>query len=215
MTNWNRETDVTVVCHVRAPLLLEPVDRQVETLHACESEGAIDELLLRSWPKEVSRSNDGPHGNVLHAFERFQRWAGRRDVSIKPPFRERTSTSQITGEMRRLLVTPLLCLEVYVEDELLGVFPHSRDEETHTTDEAIATLRTGDLPTPLGSEPSERSRASATECPACGDELIDGQGLFACGSCDWVGAATESGECVDFSDRFDESSTLETVSDRG
>ncbi len=58
-----RETDptaLTAVCHVRAPLLLEPVDAQIETLQACESEGAIDDLLLRSWPKEVSLSEESP-----------------------------------------------------------------------------------------------------------------------------------------------------------
>ncbi|WP_235019771.1 HTH domain-containing protein [Natrialba sp. INN-245] len=187
---------VTAVCHVRAPLLLEPVDRQVETLQACESEGAIDELLLRSWPKEVKRSTESPHAEVLETFDRFERWAKRRGVSVRPPFRERTSTSQITGETTELLVTPLLCLEVYVDEGLVGVFPHSDDEETYTTDEVIAALRIGERPTPLGTESVSRAHANEDTCPDCGGELIDGQGLFACSDCGWVGATTPSGEYV-------------------
>ncbi|ELY62191.1 HTH domain-containing protein [Natronolimnohabitans innermongolicus] len=197
-------SEITAVCHVRAPLLLEPVDRQIETLRACESEGAVDDLLLRSWPKEIALSDDSPYQEALESFERFERWADRRGVSVRPPFRERTTTSQITGETTKLLVTPLLCLELYADDELVGVFPHTDEttDETHTSDEAIAALRTGDRPTPLGTEPeSESERTDAkpdveTDCPECGSSLVDGQGLFACLECGWIGTVSEGGQFV-------------------
>ncbi|MFB1063912.1 HTH domain-containing protein [Natrinema sp. H-ect4] len=191
-------TEITTVCYVRAPLLLEPVDAQVETLQACESEGAVDDLLLRSWPKEVALSEESPHQEVLENFERFAQWADERGVSVRPPFRKRTTTSQVTGTTRERLVTPLLCLELYADDELIGIFPHTNEaaEETYTTDEAIATLRTGEIPTPLGSvrdaDASLESAMSDT-CPDCGGALIDGQGLFACSDCGWIGTVTESG----------------------
>ncbi|QCW03524.1 HTH domain-containing protein [Natrinema pallidum] len=189
---------LTVVCHVRAPLLLEPVDEQIETIQACESEGAIDDLLLRSWPKEIALSEESPHQEVLESYDRFSAWADERDVTIRPPFRKRTTTSQVTGETRERLVTPLLCLELYAGDELLGVFPHSDEAttDTYTTDEVIATLRTGGLPTPLGSvaDPDERlASATGDTCPDCGGSLIDGQGLFACSDCGWIGTVSESG----------------------
>ncbi|QLK26055.1 hypothetical protein HYG81_18570 [Natrinema zhouii] len=194
----DKTTEITAVCHVRAPLLLEPVDAQIETLQACESEGSIDELLLRSWPKEVTLSEESPHQEVIENFERFAQWADERGVSVRPPFRKRTTTSQVTGTTRERLVTPLLCLELYDDDELVGVFPHSNEttDETYTTDEAIATLRTGELPTPLGSVSDvDAGLESATSdtCPDCGGSLVDGQGLFACSDCGWVGTVTESG----------------------
>ena len=186
---------ITAVCHVRAPLLLEPIDRQVETLRACETEGTIDELLLRSWPKEVAIDDANPHQEVLETFDRFREWADRREVSIEPPFTRRTTTSQMTGETTELLVTPLLCLEVYVDDELVGIFPHSGDDETYTTNEAIATLRSGGLPTPFEEDlATETSRPG--ECPDCGGSLVDGQGLFACSSCGWTGIIEETGQYV-------------------
>ncbi|MFC4541710.1 HTH domain-containing protein [Halosolutus amylolyticus] len=198
------ETEVTAVCHVRAPLLLEPVDRQVETLQACESEGTVDDLLLRSWPKEVSLSESTPHQEVLETYDRLTGWAERQGVSVEPPFRERTTTSQVTGETKELLVTPLLCLEVYADDELVGVFPHSAADETYTTDEAIASLRTGDLPTPIEGDAHVEGTTSGG-CPACDGSVVDGQGLYACPDCGWVGTVSETGQYVSHS-KPDESS---------
>ena len=192
-------SSITVVCHVRAPLLLEPIDRQIETLQACETEGSIDDLLLRSWPKEVSRDESTLHHEVLETYDQFSQWADQRGVSIEPPFNTRTSTSTVTGKSRELLVTPLLCLEVYVDDDLIGVFPHSEGDETYTTDEVIAQLRTGELPTPLGQSPT--AAGSATECPECGESIVDGQGLYACGECGWTGTMTDDGELVSRTDR--------------
>jgi hypothetical protein len=190
--------DLTTVCHVRAPLLLEPIDEQIETLQACESEGAIDDLLIRSWPKEVALSEESPHQEVLANYETFTQWADERGVTVRPPFRERSTTSQVTGKTRELLVTPLLCLELYADDELLGVFPHSDEatDETYTTDEAIATLRTGEIPAPLGSSGDTAGgleSTTSTSCPDCGGTLIDGQGLFGCSDCGWVGTVTRFG----------------------
>jgi len=187
--------DTTVVCHVRAPLLLEPIDRQIQTLQACEDESTVDDLLIRSWPKEVSLSESTPHHEVLETYDRFTRWADARGVSVEPPFRTRTSSSQITGTTTELLVTPLCALEVYADDELVGVFPHSAGEETYTTEDVIATLRLGELPTPLG-ETQPAVRTSRTDCPECGGQLVDGQGLFACTDCDWTGEQTSTGEFV-------------------
>lgn len=196
MNPENHDT-VTTVCYVRAPLLLEPVDRQIETLQACESEGAIDDLLLRSWPTKVTLNESNQHPEVLETYDRFTSWADRQGVSVEPPFRRRTRTSQVTGKTTELLATPLLALEIYADDELIGVFPHSANDETYTTHDAIARLRTGELPTPIKGEtvsPIEGEDSSSGECPDCGGSLIDGQGLFACGECGWVGTVTEAGK---------------------
>ncbi|QLG47723.1 HTH domain-containing protein [Natrinema halophilum] len=196
---------LTAVCHVRAPLLLEPVDEQIETLQACESEGKVDDLLLRSWPKEVTLTDESPYQEVLENYNRFSQWADDHGVNIRPPFRERSTTSQVTGTTRERLVTPLLCLELYADDELIGVFPHSTEEtdETYTTDEAIATIRTGEMPTPLTTVETDAAGELATPptCPDCGGFLIDGQGLFACSDCGWIGTVSVTGRCESDSER--------------
>lgn len=220
------EPSVTTVCHVRAPLLLEPVDRQVETLRACAAEGTIDDLLLRSWPQEIALTDNSPYQEALESFERFDEWATQQGVSIRPPFTKRETTSQLSGKTTERLVMPLACLEVYVDDELVGVFPHTDEEleETYTTDEAIATLRTGEVPTPLGSvdavptprdstDGAEATRESVASnaCPDCGGPVVDGQGLFACGGCGWVGTVSETGQYESWSEQPLKARTAQSV----
>lgn len=179
---------LTVACHVRAPMLMEPIDSHVETLSACEAEGTIDELLLRSWPDHVNRSGDGPNREVIDRFEAYEAWARRRGVSVRPPFEVREHTSTVTGEYHERLVTPLISLALYEDGQLFGVFPHSADGETYTVEDAIATLRTGEVPTPLTGD-VERV-VDPDRCPACEGRLVNGQGLFACGACGWSGIST-------------------------
>jgi len=158
-------TEITTVCYVRAPLLLEPVDAQVETLQACESEGAVDDLLLRSWPKEVALSEESPHQEVLENFERFAQWADERGVSVRPPFRKRTTTSQVTGTTRERLVTPLLCLELYADDELIGVFPTRTSRQRKRTRQTRRSPRSERAKSRRRSGQSGmRTRASSRRC---------------------------------------------------
>ena len=185
-------TDVTAACYVRAPMLLEPVDAHVETLRACEREGVLDGLVLRSWPEAVRLDADTPHREVVERFEEFERWADRQGVSVRPPFEVRTGVS-LTGERRERLVTPLVCLALYDEGRLLGVYPHSADGETYTIEDAIATVRTGEFPTPLATAERGADADADDDCPACDGSLVNGQGLFACTSCGWVGTAAGDG----------------------
>ena len=189
-------TDITVVCHVRAPLLFEPIDRQIETVQACESEGAVGSVLIRSWPDQVTISEDSPNGEVLEVFDRFRRWADSRGVSIEPPFRRRTVTSPITDESKRILTTPVLCLALYRDGQLVGVYPHSADDETITTNEVIGSLRTGEVPTTIGSRPVEAA-PDGNGCPACGGDILNGQGLATCVDCDWNGTISGEGSPFD------------------
>ena len=194
--------EITAACYVRAPMLLEPVDAHVETLRACEREGVVDGLLLRSWPEAVRLDSETPHREVLDRFEEFERWADRRGVSVRPPFEVRTGVS-LTGERRERLVTPLICLALYDEGRPLGVYPHSAEGETYTVEDAIATVRTGEFPTPLAApEPADATDATASDaCPECDGRLVNGQGLFACADCGWVGTAEGDGRYEELDER--------------
>lgn len=201
-----RESELTAVCYVRAPLLLEPVDRQVETLRACESEGSVDTMLLRSWPDKVTVSQGSSDREVLRVVDRFEEWADERGVTVRPPFKRRTVSSPVTDETKEVLVTPLICLALYHDERLIGVFPHSAGDETYTTTEAIAELRTDEIPTPLG-ESTVGEVAGSNRCPDCDGFLVDGQGLFTCLDCEWVGVLTGDGRLAP-ADRDDASRPL-------
>lgn len=191
-------SEITLVCYARASLLPDSVDRQVETLQAYEAEGLIDTVLRRSWPDRIALGDTGPHQEAIEVFEQFDRWATQQGVSIRPPFDVRTTTSLITDETKEVLVMPGMCLAVYRNQQLIGVYPHSTAADTYTVTEALAALRTGELQSTLlreeAEEPSpDETTPSATTCPDCGGSLINGQGLFACGECGWIGTVTAAG----------------------
>lgn len=204
---YPQSPDRTVVCYVRAPLLLDPIDSKIETLRTCEANGSIDSLLLRSWPDEVALTEERPNQEVVARFERFEQWAETHDVSIRPPFDIRTVTSLASDESRQVLVTPILCFALYSDDRLVGVYPHTEGDTTCTAAEAIAALRTGETPplpdtarpiveadSPTGhargteaeqSTAATRTPTTPTTCPDCGGELGNVHGIAACTECRW------------------------------
>lgn len=182
--------DLTVSCHVRAPMLMEPVDDHVEALRSCESDGRVDGVVLRSWPDEVTLPPGDPDRDVHERFESFRTWADRAGVDVQPPFETRTRKSLVTGAETDLLVLPLICLALYDDaGGIVGVYPHSADGETYTVEDAIARLRAGEVPVPLSATPTRVVRDDV--CPECTGLLVEGDGLYVCPDCAWTGAATD------------------------
>lgn len=205
--------DLTVVCHVRAPLLHDTVDSRIETLQTAASEGIVDSLLLRSWPDRVALTAASPNQEVVETFERFERWADAADVSIRPPFRVRTSTMLASDTPKRILVTPVCTLALYRDERLAGVYPHATEDTTHTVAdavEAIATAGATELPgagvTPPEASPSDGSPADSdagwgvtrndsgvpATCPVCEQPLVNVHGILACNGCRWTDAELDA-----------------------
>lgn len=203
----NAKLEHTVQVYVRPELLLEPVDSKIQTLQTLEAEGIVDGLLLHYWPSKVELSANPPHSEAIDAYERFRMWADARGVEIDPPFSVRSRSSEITGEERTVLSTPVVCLAVYDAGRLVGVYPHSDGEQTHTVGEAIAALQTGQFPvnhpeltastvdvatepagTGASTQPSTGVRQRSEPNPQCSKPNCDGafanvQGVLVCTEC--------------------------------
>lgn len=185
--------DCTVVCYTRPTNGAPSIDAFIEALQRCEASGLIDALLFRTWPPELSLVDSDAASESRAAFERFRAWAVRDGVSICPPFEAVTQRSTITGEQRRVLHTPLLCLAFYVGAELAVVYPHTDgDGRTETVPDVIEILRTGSLPERVARAARDSPRLG--NCPECGDACLSGQGMYACRSCRWVAGTTPRGQ---------------------
>lgn len=186
---------ITVACHVRTSLFLEPVDAKVETLRQCEDEGTLEGLVLRTWPDQIRLDEDSPFQEAIEVYERYALWADRRDYSIEPPFRIKTARSMASEEEWDVLVTPILCLGIYRGSELVGVFPHSDGETVYGATDAIAALRSGELPPPVQeehgatsvryTEPGATTR-QVRACPRCSASAVNVHGILACTDCRWT-----------------------------
>lgn len=187
----DRTAETTLVCHARTPLVLDPVEERVERARNCEGNGLVDAVMVRSWPDAVRLDPDGQRDEVVAEYERFTRWAERRGVGVEPPFETRTRSSIVEDDGVDVLVTPILCLAVYRDERLVGVYPHADREETYPVDRALERLEAGELPRPLGRSGGEE--AAARRCPDCDEPLLNGQGVFVCTDCAWTGTFTAGG----------------------
>jgi hypothetical protein len=187
----HENVETTLVCHARVPLVSAPVESRIEQLRSLADTTLVDGVVVRSWPDSVRLDGERDHV-ALARFEQFQSWARRRRVSIQPPFETRTRSSVLEDDGVEVLVTPVLCLSVYRDEQLVGVFPHTNDGETYTIEQAIDRLQDGDLPRPLGGVPSETT-VEPQHCPDCGGRLMNGQGVFICRNCAWTGALSPDG----------------------
>lgn len=188
---------VSVDCFVRASALDDAVSNRLAELRRLSREGAVDELVVRTWPDKVVLSDETDGHAAIETFRTFRRWATQWEVSVEPPFARETQTSKLTGETREVLRTPAICLTVTVNGRLEEVFPHRADGTTYTVADALAALegrdRIVDNTTPE-STPSRSAAAAEPRCPGCNGGLETGQGLYACRDCEWVGIASGTDE---------------------
>lgn len=171
---------LTVDFYVRADApIREQRDAVIEQLTDLEGKGHITGFSVHPWPRAVSLDlvaeidDDG----ILGEFESFETWADRNGIGIRPPFDVRTSHSVITDETHELLVLPVMCLAVYSDDDLVGMYPCSDDESVLTIDDAFDAITTGDIIPPppesssgdgsleLGSGRGDTSTSVASERP--------------------------------------------------
>ena len=186
----DQSVETTLVCHARTPLVFDPVEERVERAQALEGGDLVDNVVVRSWPETVRLEDDGPHREVVEEFRRFEEWAERRGVTVRPPFQTRTRASMVEDEGVEVLVTPVLCLALYREERLVSVFPHADDEESYTTEDSLDRLEADQLPRPLR---GSADVPDARTCPECEAPLLNGQGLFVCPDCAWTGSLAEEG----------------------
>lgn len=180
---------VTVDCYVRTDAVSDQVESQLAAVQALAREGLVDELAVRTWPKEVVLSSVTEGSVTVERYRMFRRWADQWGATVEPPFVVERRNSEFTGETREVLVAPALCLAVYANGRLREVFPHNSEGTTYTVEDAIETLRRG-VPTANETLPAT---ADANHCPECDVPLSRGQGLYACPDCEWIAVATGPG----------------------
>lgn len=105
--------------------------RVVDRLGALRSAGEVADFDIETWPDVVALSHHTDHTEVVEAYETFREWADDHDVAITPHFQRQTTTS-VVGRTEDLLTLPTLCLAVYDEDGLRGVFPCRDGDRTCT-----------------------------------------------------------------------------------
>jgi hypothetical protein len=199
-----------VECLVR-PVLSPVSERRIDAIYSrlqtLEERVFVDNVTVSEWPphRPAPVEEDADRKFREAQVNEFEQWADRADVSVSPPFDRRETTSVASDQSVERLVTPTICLACYHDDQLVGVFPHTDGETTHTVSEAIAALRTGELPEPLRDAPALATphsgdstvtgtadsgpnrdaiaEFSSPSCSDCGTTLLNVQGILDCPGC--------------------------------
>ena len=108
----------------------------IHRLGRLRATGAIEGFEVQTWPDKVVLSGSTTSDVPVRTFERFERWAASRGVSIRPAFDVR-SLGSLVGPSREVLTLPMMSLELSAADELLGVFPYQDGDRTVTIGDCL------------------------------------------------------------------------------
>lgn len=104
--------------------------------------GRICEVDVSHWEKRIQYP--GPaNSRGRDRYNEFTAWAREQDVSLRPFFDTRTCYSMETGQRSEWLVFPALCLAVYEDDILTGVYPHADGDRRRSVSDCLELLAEG------------------------------------------------------------------------
>jgi hypothetical protein len=149
-----------------------------------QKEGVISGVSLHVMPEKVNLSGVAEYDDFLDIYERMEQWAEKHGVRLTPGFSELSTTSEVWGETRRVLRTPMMCILLYWGSKIVGVFPHTSDETHHAVDEALAVLESGEIAAILP-DPTRFPPTTGNVCPECDGTLVNTQGALCCYECHW------------------------------
>lgn len=108
----------------------------IDRLSTMAANDDIGGFRVETWPDEVGISEHTEHTRVVERYKEFLAWAEDNDRSITPPFEHRT-VSPLIGEGREVLTLPIMCLAVYEDESLCGVYPSATDGRTISVSEYL------------------------------------------------------------------------------
>lgn len=145
---------VSMVLWTRRPVCGPRTD-VIDRLSRLDSNGDVAAFDIQTWPGKVVLDEHTEHATVVERFEAFRSWADDRGVTVMPPFERRAVTS-LVGQKREVLTVPMMCLAVYEDGDLRGVYPCSDGDRTWRVTDALDSYEAGKAPTPASVETDER-----------------------------------------------------------
>lgn len=180
---------------LKADLLLrssvdqKKINRAVSRLDVLQSEGKIDGYEVYYAPNEINKELlDQPYlGEPLNRYSEILNWAEQKRVELSPYFSEQRIESEYTGEEKEIVKPPTMSLAVYRDEKLHSVFPHMKKGEERGVYDGIELLdeeKWVKVEEEIVIDGEKIESTEQSECPNCGGELINGQGITECNDCD-------------------------------
>ena len=112
-------------------------------LRALAEAAVVDEVTVTTWAHRVDSTEPVPSpASTTH--EAFEEWASQGGVSLGPAFDSHDCHSAFTGSHYRTTVYPVMCVAVYEDDDLVEVYPHSRNGRSVSVLDGLAMFECPD-----------------------------------------------------------------------
>jgi len=125
----------------------ERQERLLEQLSELQSSGIIDTFRVNLWGGGVCLcdvcSGVSVAESMLDNVANFEEWAAENS-GVELPFERNTVESEMVGRTVHNLEVPAICLGVYTNSMLSGVFPCTVDGEQITVTDYVAALTDSD-----------------------------------------------------------------------
>lgn len=124
------------------PPQTEVIDR-LQTLTENE-DNSIADLDVDVWGASmgITQTEGYDPEEIRETVAEFKQWADEHDCTLRPAFGCHSAKSEVEGENQSgRLVTPLITLAVYTEEDLQAVYPHVEDDEVNTIHDGVEELK--------------------------------------------------------------------------
>ena len=114
----------TATLYVRTPAPMATEKRQetiLGRLEALRRSGAIDEVTVTYWFRQARVDDADP---VMPSVIALEEWASANDVELTPAFDRHDRANWYTGAADSVVSLPVICLAVFSDGEICGVYPH-------------------------------------------------------------------------------------------
>ncbi|QLG48023.1 HTH domain-containing protein [Natrinema halophilum] len=119
-------------------VLRETVDR---SRRLKEQDGNVD-VHVETWSSTLPaiESLGDSERSVTLTVDAFQDWADREGYTLRPAFERRETPSRLGHDPVTEIRVPVVCVAVYVNDDLTYVAPCSDGDRTYSVDQCLAAL---------------------------------------------------------------------------
>jgi hypothetical protein len=130
--------DLRVELWTRQPVS-GPRTAVIDRLRRLRTAGVLTDFTVNTWPEEIPVGEQRDRSDLLETIERFQQWARGHGLGLQPALETRPA-SLLVGADETVLVTPMVLVSVYDDDELVGVFPCSHEHRVWTVTAVLDAL---------------------------------------------------------------------------
>lgn len=137
-----------VAVYVRTPVAAETERRQdtvLARIGSLRENGAVDDLTVTYWNRAANVTADDP---TLPSVVAMEQWAAANGVTLAPAFDRHDRSCWFTGVDDSVVTLPVICLAVFENDDLVGVYPHLGPSGPQSVGDCLDRLEAEFLPDP-------------------------------------------------------------------